>query len=643
MAKISLKKGGKTVNGKFVANKPKGGSAPKPAPKTNTTSGGSSGSNPNLEAQLASVAAQAKGMGIDTSKADSMLAQTKAEGDKSYAGSSYEQAYNTGAPIPNTPVDTQGIVDAVTDASPTDNEYAIQPGETAESYNARIAAIQGQQATGIATQGADTASGQGSVGGNGKTTSVTGYQDNADGTTTNFTADGGQDTGTYSANPDGSLSFNPGPTPRQLTTADYQMKKGESIPEYNDRIARLRGETVQGGGTPYTQAKLSQKYGLTQTKDDFDSDPINTIKDITKQIFSAMGYDQANSEYKNVADELEDLENDKDDEIREINDNPWLTEGVRLRQIQKTAEKYEERIGNRTSKLQLLDSIRDDARQQAQFAIGTSIQMWDAERKFQQSQQQMAYDQAQREFENQAKLYELSQGGGSNATSEMQEYMFTVDQGFKGSFLDYKMAVAAAGRAPGGGGGGNSNQMTDNERALFGQFRGEPIVKDYNTILAKKLSVDAIIKSGVGGPGDLALVYEFMKGLDPTSVVRETEYATAAKSGNIFAGVLAKYNGYLKPEGGFLPPQVQGAFQSIVDSKFNVQTQLYNNVSEEYRNLAQRQGLNPDNVAIGYSNASQQPVYGPIQQASPEEQLYDTTVQNTGGYLGNLWNALTPW
>lgn len=154
------------------------------------------------------------------------------------------------------------------------------------------------------------------------------------------------------------------------------------------------------------------------------------------------------------------------------------------------------------------------------------------------------------------------------------------------------------------GSGSGSNTMTDNERALMTQFTSQPIVKDYNTILAKKMSVDAILSQGVGGPGDLATVYEFMKGLDPSSVVRESEYATAAGSGNIFAGVFARFNGYLKENGGFLPKSVREAFQSIVNSKLKVQQTLYDNAVKEYRAIASRQGLNPDNVVINYGAAA---------------------------------------
>lgn len=107
------------------------------------------------------------------------------------------------------------------------------------------------------------------------------------------------------------------------------------------------------------------------------------------------------------------------------------------------------------------------------------------------------------------------------------------------------------------------------------------IVKNYSTIQNKSGSMERILGSGVGGPGDLALVFEFMKALDPTSVVRETEYATAAKSGNIFAGVFSRFNGYLKEEGGFLPPSVQKAFISIMKTKLDIAKKQYDNYHSE--------------------------------------------------------------
>lgn len=163
--------------------------------------------------------------------------------------------------------------------------------------------------------------------------------------------------------------------------------------------------------------------------------------------------------------------------------------------------------------------------------------------------------------------------------------------------------------APGSGGSG-SNQQTDNERAAQTLFQNNPIVKDYNTIVGQKNAIDRIIMSGVGGPADVNAIFAFMKALDPNSVVRESEYETAAKSGNLFQGVFTKFNGYFKDKGGILPENVKQEFQNLIGQKLASQAASYNNVAKQTRAIVQRQGLNPDNVVIDFS--------GGIENLSPK-------------------------
>lgn len=182
-----------------------------------------------------------------------------------------------------------------------------------------------------------------------------------------------------------------------------------------------------------------------------------------------------------------------------------------------------------------------------------------------------------------------------------------------------------------------SNVSTDNERALMSQFRGEQIVKDYNDILGQKGTIDQYIQNGVGGPADLALVFSFMKGLDPTSVVRETEYETAAKSGNIFQGVFSKFNGYFKDKGGFLPENVKQEFQNLVSQKLKVKEAQYNNVKSQYEQIASRQGLNSQNVVIDYASGKlpETPI-SPLKNLSNEELLKQTPTSTSTPKLGEI-------
>lgn len=146
----------------------------------------------------------------------------------------------------------------------------------------------------------------------------------------------------------------------------------------------------------------------------------------------------------------------------------------------------------------------------------------------------------------------------------------------------------------------NTNQgqkVLNNEQQYQTNFMTQQAVKDFLVVQNKASSIELIIKAGVGGPGDLAIVYEFMKSLDPTSVVRETEYESAAKSGNIFLGAYAKFNGYLKEEGGILPDNVKQSFLDITNKKLEVGLKTYNQIRNQYRKNAYEQGLNPDHVA----------------------------------------------
>jgi hypothetical protein len=117
--------------------------------------------------------------------------------------------------------------------------------------------------------------------------------------------------------------------------------------------------------------------------------------------------------------------------------------------------------------------------------------------------------------------------------------------------------------------------------ALSKGFDTSPIVKSYVEVQNKKQSVQQILQNGASGPADVALVYEFMKSLDPTSVVRESEYANAAKSGNLFLGILSRFNGYFKEEGGTLPENVKTEFSKILNTKYDVVKKQYENLYDE--------------------------------------------------------------
>ena len=96
------------------------------------------------------------------------------------------------------------------------------------------------------------------------------------------------------------------------------------------------------------------------------------------------------------------------------------------------------------------------------------------------------------------------------------------------------------------------------------------------------------------GAGDIALVTSFMKMLDPGSVVRETEFATAANTGGLFTKLSSLVS---KIESGkFLSPAQRTEFQNLSKKYLDAAKTQEQGVKESYQAIVENYGLNPINV-----------------------------------------------
>lgn len=188
---------------------------------------------------------------------------------------------------------------------------------------------------------------------------------------------------------------------------------------------------------------------------------------------------------------------------------------------------------------------------------------------------------------------------------------------------------------PAGGGGETETRKNMRVDGLRNRFSTEPIVKEFNTISGAAASVDRVLKGTWSGPADMALVYEFMKVLDPNSVVRESEYASASRSGNIFSGWAAQFNGMLSPQGGFLSPQVRSGFGELVKSKLAVKRAQYDHLAGQYSTQIDRITGEPGtgkDYLINYAAGSDAP-----QQTGPQLGERRTFNGKVGEWDGKGW------
>jgi hypothetical protein len=136
------------------------------------------------------------------------------------------------------------------------------------------------------------------------------------------------------------------------------------------------------------------------------------------------------------------------------------------------------------------------------------------------------------------------------------------------------------------------------------------------------------------GANDVALVFGFMKTVDPNSVVREGEFATAENTGGVGARIRNLYNKLL--EGQRLTTEQRKNF--LESAKLQVQQYIFaqSQLESSYKNLATGYNLNPMNVV-----QSKLPVAGsylqPIKVSSlddAEERLKDGQYFILNGQIG---------
>ena len=129
------------------------------------------------------------------------------------------------------------------------------------------------------------------------------------------------------------------------------------------------------------------------------------------------------------------------------------------------------------------------------------------------------------------------------------------------------------------------------------EFAGNKIKKDtdlrYDAYRKMKIAVEASNKEGAGGQGDVALIFEFMKMLDPTSTVREGEFATAKETGGVPESIRNTYNQLLS--GAFLQPKQRQEFLAIAGDIFTSQLEQFNTEYNTYASIAER-NFGADNV-----------------------------------------------
>jgi hypothetical protein len=208
----------------------------------------------------------------------------------------------------------------------------------------------------------------------------------------------------------------------------------------------------------------------------------------------------------------------------------------------------------------------------------------------------------------------------------VKEYLFakTPEGGnFKGTIQEFRIAMAAAGRTPaqplapvatfdatlGKNIYATREEILKNptrflppsekpEQIKAGELRDEfnALTKDFRAVQDAHTKITTTAPTGAG---DMSLLYNYVKLLDPTSVVRESEFAAAAASGSFGERVQTAVNKVMT--GQRLSADLRKDFINEASNLYKAQKAGADRIKDQYTNMAKRAKLNPEDVIVDYA------------------------------------------
>jgi hypothetical protein len=176
----------------------------------------------------------------------------------------------------------------------------------------------------------------------------------------------------------------------------------------------------------------------------------------------------------------------------------------------------------------------------------------------------------------------------------------------------------------------------DNTLKLRGDFRSEPVYKDFQAIDGAYRQINKSLDAGTAA-GDLAASTKLMKLLDPTSVVRESELAMAMQA----TGKLDQLYNYANKiaTGQFLSPKQKGEFRTLATEFYNSAGEQYNLKRGEYAGIAERNQINVPDVVGPEVKLKPQIIRTPEGRNKPAAEKVAPAPK---GFDQKLWNVMTP-
>jgi len=404
------------------------------------------------------------------------------------------------------------------------------------------------------------------------------------------------------------------PTPEEIAGMSEEQKiqivkdlAAQGIP-FEMVQAYLESQTPTVDPNKYWE-EAQAKYGLDDLENKINTNPTQTFEEIVTSVYDKLNLSALNADITGVRDKIAKAEADRDEAMETVNENPWLTEASRVGRVSRINDKAQNELNRLQNQLTLSETLYARGQDESKDVATRALAEFDKQRSYDIETLNRLSERAVSEA--QAK-FEMAQG---EATKESYRY-----------FPQYAEALPTETDTT----GGKLQQLADGTYAWFypdgrvlktGQSGSAPVNENDLTFKQKvdlELKIGKVFQDSAKdalaagrqinlmnvalGQADVNLnaasqgvLVVFQKMLDPSSVVRESEYARSSAG----VGAIDRIKGFVTKIG-------QGGAGLTKESLTEI-VAVANKLQEEYKKeqlkaakLAQTQadnyGLNLENV-----------------------------------------------
>jgi hypothetical protein len=158
--------------------------------------------------------------------------------------------------------------------------------------------------------------------------------------------------------------------------------------------------------------------------------------------------------------------------------------------------------------------------------------------------------------------------------------------------------------------GKQAERQFNQENTLRDEF--QKLTGDFRIVQTSFENIRSAAKAN-DGAGDMSMLYNYVRLLDPTSVVRESEFAAAAASGSFGQRVQGAVERVLS--GARMPETLRESFIREGRNLYNNQLRSHNTVADQYEELARSHKLDPRRVVTRFARPQEDAPSDPLAAA----------------------------